>query len=119
MMKKEEEKSNIKTKALFAVIRTGGKQYLVKEGDFLEVELMDSKENEKISFSEVLLVVNGDKVDIGKPLVEKAKVVATNLGVEKGEKQIIFKYKAKKNYRVKTGHRQKYQKLKIEKIDYK
>lgn len=119
MMEKEEKKPNNKSNKIFAVIKTGGKQYLVKEGDYLEVELLEAKEGDKISFDEVLLFVDGDKVEIGNPIIEKARVNATSLGIEKGDKQIIFKYKAKKNYRVKTGHRQKYQKVKIEKIEYK
>lgn len=105
------EKKNNK----FAVIRTGGKQYLVKEGETLNVELLDVEEGKPAEF-DVLLVADGDKVEVGTPLVSKAKVSATVLGEDKGDKLIVFKYKKRKNYRVKTGHRQHYTQVKIEKI---
>lgn len=119
IVEKEEKKSEKKIQDKFAVIRTGSKQYFVKEGTWVEVDLLDVKDGERITFDEVLLVVDDGKVNIGTPLIEKAKVVATVLGLEKGDKQVIFKYKAKKNYRVKTGHRQKYTKVKIDKIENK
>jgi len=98
----------------FAIIRTGGKQYKVQAGDILEVEKLDGED--EYNFGEVLLVAIGDKVEIGTPILEKAKVTAKILEETKGKKIIIFKYKPKKRYRKKTGHRQKYTKIQIEKI---
>jgi large subunit ribosomal protein L21 len=102
----------------FAVIKTGGKQYIVKEGETLNVELLDTEEG-KVHDFEVLLVADGEKVEVGTPVLEKAQVKATVIGETKGEKLIVFKYKKRKNYRVKTGHRQHYTQVKIEKIELK
>jgi len=99
----------------FAVIRTGGKQYLVRENDTITVELLPEG---TVSF-EALLYSNEDKVEIGMPVLENVKIKAMVGEEVKGEKQVVFKYKAKKNYRVKTGHRQHYSKVKIEKIEVK
>jgi large subunit ribosomal protein L21 len=112
-----EEKKTILNKAKFVVIKTGGKQYIVHEGETLNVELLDEDKNKKVVFSEVLFSKDNDKVKVGHPTLKNATVEASNLGEEKGEKQIIFKYKAKKNYRVKTGHRQHYTRIKIEKFN--
>lgn len=103
---------------MYAIIRTGGKQYKVKEGDILEVEMLDKKEGENFDFDDVLLVFDDkNKIEIGMPKVSKAKVKAKVLDpAAKGEKVTIVKYKAKKRYRRNTGHRQKYTRVKIEKI---
>ena len=108
-----------KKNELYAVIRTGGKQYLVTEGQYLEVEKLEVEDGKSFDITDVLMVVNGDKANIGQPLVAGAKVVAKVLEQTKADKQIIFKYKAKKNYRVKTGHRQKLTKIEIVKIEAK
>lgn len=110
----ETKEKNIGEK--LAVLKTGGKQYLVREGETLDVELLDVEEGKEITFEEVLLTIINGNVKIGTPFIKNAKVTATDLGLQKGDKQIIFKYKAKKNYRVKTGHRQHYTRIKIEKI---
>jgi len=102
-----------------AVIKTGGKQYIVNENDVIEIELIEAEEGNEIVFSEVLLYAEGDKVEIGQPVVQNVRVKATYDSKIKGEKQIVFKYKAKKNYRVKTGHRQKYSRVTIKKIEKK
>lgn len=104
---------------LYAVIRTGGKQYLVHEGEYLEVEKLEIEDGKNFDITDVLLVINGEKATIGQPLVAGAKVVAKVLAQTKADKQIVFKYKAKKNYRVKTGHRQKLTKIEIVKIETK
>ncbi|MCF6463702.1 50S ribosomal protein L21 [Clostridium sp. Cult1] len=101
---------------MYAVVETGGKQYRVQEGDIVFVEKIDTEEGEKIDLSKVLLVSKEDDLIVGKPYVEGAKVEATVLEQGKAKKIIVFKYKAKKNYRKKQGHRQPYTKLKIEKI---
>lgn len=100
---------------MIAVIKTGGKQYLVKPGDKLKVEKLDKKEGEQIAFSDVLLVEKNKKVEIGNPLV-KAEVTAKILKHGKGDKVIIFKYKSKKRYSRKIGHRQPYTEIEISKI---
>jgi len=107
------QKTPIKSEKL-AVIKTGGKQYKVREGEELLVEKL--KDEKAVTFSEVLLVADGKDVKIGTPFIDKAKVEAKVLSEEKGKKVIVFKMKAKKRYRKKTGHRQKYTKVKIEKI---
>lgn len=103
-------------KNTFAVIRTGAKQYLVREGETLEVELLDVEDGKSFDFEDVLLVNNEGKVEVGTPNVAGAKVTATMVGEEKGEKLVVFKMKKRKNYRVKTGHRQHYSQVKIDKI---
>lgn len=98
---------------MLAVIKTGGKQYIVKPGDKLNIEKLDQKEGEDIIFSDVLLVEKNKKLDIGSPIVKDAKVSAKVLEHGKGEKIIVFKYKAKKRYKRKIGHRQPYTKIEI------
>lgn len=91
---------------MFAIIRTGGKQYLVSPGDKIEIEKIDKKEEKEIIFQEVLLLEKNRKLEIGTPLVKGAKVTAKILKQGKGKKVIIFKHKPKKHYKVKKGHRQ-------------
>ena len=97
---------------MLAIIKTGGKQYIVKPGDKLKVEKLDKKEGEAFSFSDVLLVEKSEKVDIGNPLV-KAEVQAKVLSHGKGDKVIVFKYKPKKRESRKIGHRQPYTEIEI------
>lgn len=101
---------------MFAIIKTGGKQYKVSEGDIVKVEKIQAEAGDKIEFDQVLLV-SGDDVKVGSPVVEGAKVKAEVLDQKKDKKVVIFKFKAKKNYRKKKGHRQPYTLVKIEKID--
>ncbi|SHH49631.1 large subunit ribosomal protein L21 [Caloranaerobacter azorensis DSM 13643] len=102
---------------MYAVIETGGKQYRVQEGDTLFVEKVAGNEGETVKFDKVLLVSNDGEVKIGKPFVEGATVDAKIVEHGKGKKIIVFKYKAKKDYRKKQGHRQPYTKVVIEKIN--
>jgi len=102
----------------FAVIKTGGKQYKVAEGDVLSVEKLSHKDK-KVSFDEVLLVVNSKDVKVGKPTVSGAKVEAEVLEEGKGKKKIVFRYKSKTRYKKKKGHRQPFTKVKITKIALK
>jgi len=97
---------------MLAVIRTGGKQYLVQPGDKIKVEKLDKKEGETISFSDVLLVEKNKKTEIGAPVV-KAEVEAKVLSHGKGDKVIVFKYKPKKRESRKIGHRQPYTEVEI------
>ncbi len=104
--------------AEFAVIETGGKQYLVSVGDVVEVELLSSelKEGDKVEFDKVLMVDNGSDTTIGDPYIKGAKVKATFQGVKKGVKLTIVRYKAKSNRDRKIGHRQKHAQVKIESL---
>lgn len=98
---------------MYAVIVTGGKQYKVSEGDVIEVEKLEGEAGAKVEF-EVLMTVDGDKVVTGKDV--KAKVSGEIVKQGKTKKVVVFKYKAKKNERVKNGHRQAFTKVKITKI---
>jgi len=102
---------------MYAVIETGGKQYKVQEGDVLFIEKLDAEEGSTVTFDKVLAVSSEGNVTFGKPLVENASVSAKVIGQGKGKKIIVFKFKPKKNYRRKTGHRQPYTKVQIEKIN--
>ncbi len=95
------------------VIKTGGKQYRVSEGDKLDVESLDAAPGDKIEFPEVLLVRDGDTLKVGTPLVEGAKVTATVLEHGRGEKIRIVKFKRRKQYRRQMGHRQNFTRVEI------
>ena len=101
---------------MLAVIKTGGKQYIVKPGDKIKVEKLDIEEGKEIIFSEVLLTQKNKKIEIGAPFVKGAKVTAKFLDSVKGEKLIIFKYKPKKRYKRKVGHRQNFTEVEIKSI---
>ena len=101
---------------MFAIIRTGGKQYKVEEGLTLKVEKLPNDVGESIEFDEVLLVSGGDGVVIPEPGAGKATVKATVTGQVKGPKVIVFKYKPKKGYHRKQGHRQQYTEVRIDGI---
>ena len=98
-----------------AIFVTGGKQYKVSEGDVIYVEKLDF-EGETVEFDNVLMTIDGDDVKVGAPKVEGAKVTAKLVKNGKSKKIMVFKFKAKKNYRRRQGHRQPYTKLQIEKI---
>lgn len=102
---------------MIAVIKTGGKQYLVQPGDKIKVEKLDDKEGTQFTFGEVLLYSDGEKSQIGNPLVKGAKVHGEIIRHGKGEKLIIFKYKPKKRYKRKIGHRQPFTEVQITKIE--
>ena len=102
---------------MYAIIETGGKQYRVSEGEFVFVEKLEASEEEVVEFDRVLTVVTDGDVSIGKPLVVGAKVTGKVVSQGKGKKIIVFKYKAKSNYRRRQGHRQPYTKVLIEKIE--
>ena len=102
---------------MYAIIKTGGKQYKVSEGDVITVEKLAAAVGEVVTFDEVLTVVNDADVKVGKPVVEGAKVTGKVEAQGKGKKIRIFKYKAKSNYRKRQGHRQPFTKVVIEKIE--
>ena len=101
---------------MYAVIETGGKQYKVSEGDFIFVEKLDVEAGEAVTFDKVL-VVGGDDLKVGAPYVEGATVSANVVKNGKDKKIIVYKYKPKKGYHKKQGHRQAYTKVQIEKIN--
>ncbi len=103
---------------IFAIIKTGGKQYKVSKGDKIKIEKLNAKVGDKVIFDDVLLVVEKGKVKIGTPKIKGAKVEVKVLKQEKYKKVIIFKYKAKKRYKKKQGHRQPYTEIEIIKIVY-
>jgi len=102
---------------MYAIIATGGKQYRVQEGDILFVEKLAADVDTSVEFNEVLAVSNDGKLTVGSPYVEGAKVTASVVKHGKAKKVIVFKYKPKKDYRKKQGHRQPYTQIKIEKIE--
>jgi large subunit ribosomal protein L21 len=102
---------------VYAIIETGGKQYKVHEGDVIFVEKLAVDEGAVYTFDKVLAVSQEGKATFGNPLLENASVDAKVLGQGKDKKIIVFKFKAKKNYRKKQGHRQHHTKLQIEKIN--
>ena len=101
---------------MYAIIKTGGKQYKVSEGDVILIEKLDAEEGAEVTFDEVLTVVDGSDVKVGKPLLEGAKVTGKVEAQGKGRKIRVFKYKAKSNYRRRQGHRQPFTKVTITKI---
>ncbi len=98
---------------MYAVIKTGGKQYRVSEGETLQVEKLVGDPGDEINFDEVLLVGGGDATKVGKPIVDGAKVTAEIMSQDRGKKIIVFKMRRRKNYRRKAGHRQLYTRVKI------
>ena len=102
---------------MYAVLATGGKQYRVKEGDVLFVEKLNAEVDSTVELTEVLAVAKDGEIKVGAPVVEGAKVVAKVLAQGKAKKVVVFKYKRKKDYRRKNGHRQPYTKIVIEKIE--
>ena len=100
---------------MFAVIKTGGKQYRVQEGDVIYVEKMNAEVDATVNF-DVLLCGEGDAVTVGTPVVEGATVEGKVLAQGKGDKIVVFKFKSKKGYRKTTGHRQPFTKVEITKI---
>lgn len=102
---------------MYAVVETGGKQYKVSEGDVIDVERLDAGKGETVVLDKVHLVSEDGNLKVGTPHVEGAKVTAKVASVGKQRKILVFKYKPKKNYRKRYGHRQPYTRLVIEKIE--
>ncbi|QXE27369.1 50S ribosomal protein L21 [Chlamydia buteonis] len=98
----------------YAIIQTGSKQYQVSEGDIIDVELLDGvSEGQEVVFDQVLFTFDGSKVSLGTPTVKNAVVKGELLSQVRGEKVIAYKYKRRKNYHRKIGHRQNYLRVKI------
>lgn len=102
---------------MYAIIETGGKQYKVQEGDVVFVEKLVAEAGSAFTFDKVLTVADGEKVTFGAPVVAGASVSAKIMSHGKEKKIIVFKFKAKKGFRKKQGHRQPYTKVQIEKIN--
>ena len=102
--------------ASYAIIETGGKQYRVSEGDLLKIEKLEADEGDTVDFDRVLTVVTDGETLIGKPLVAGAKVTGKVIEQGRGKKILVFKYKAKSNYRRRQGHRQPFTKVRIESV---
>jgi large subunit ribosomal protein L21 len=102
---------------MYAVVSTGGKQYKVSEGDVLRVEKIAGDVGDDVSFDRVLLVSDGEELTVGQPVVEKAAVKGRIVEQGKAKKILVFKYKRRKRYRRKQGHRQPYTAVKIDSIE--
>ena len=101
---------------MYAIVRTGGKQYQVTSGDTLRVEKLKGEVGETVELSDVLLIADGDNIRVGTPAVEGAKVVAKIVEQGKAKKVLVFKKKRRKGYRVLRGHRQLFTALSIQEI---
>ena len=102
---------------MYAIVKTGGKQYKVAQGDVLFVEKLEANEGDVVTLDQVLAVAGENRLTVGAPVVEGATVTAKVVAQGKAKKVIVYKYKAKKDYRRKQGHRQPYTKLVIESIN--
>ena len=102
---------------MYAVVSTGGKQYRVQEGDILKVEKIPGEVGTPITFEDVLLYSDGEKLNIGQPVLENISVSGHIVEQGKAKKIIVFKYKRRKRFRRKQGHRQQFTAVKIDKID--
>jgi large subunit ribosomal protein L21 len=103
-------------KMKYAIVECGGKQYKAVEGTTIEVDLLTAEAGESLTLESVLLIVDGGTVKVGTPTVKGMIVKTTVVEHFKGEKIVVFRYRPKKRYRVKTGHRQQYTRLKVESI---
>lgn len=101
---------------MYAIVETGGKQYQVEEGRYVDVELLEGEKDTKVVFDKVVMVVNGKKSKVGQPYVKNASAEGTIMLQGKGKKIIVFKQRPKKGYRKKQGHRQEFTRVMISKI---
>jgi large subunit ribosomal protein L21 len=113
MSEKTSKKSAAGNDAQYAIVETGGKQYRVKVGDVLSVEKLDAEAGSEVTIDRVLLIGGNGDVQVGTPVIEGASVAATIADQYRGERIVVFKYKPKKNYRRRTGHRQSLTRLQI------
>lgn len=101
---------------MYAIVETGGKQYQVEEGRYLDVELLDGEKDSKVVFDKVVMIVNGKKSKVGQPYVAGASAEGTIMLHDKSKKVIVYKQRPKKGYRKKQGHRQGFTRVMISKI---
>ena len=101
---------------MYAIVETGGKQYQVEEGRYIDVELLEGEADSKVVFDKVVMIVNGKKSKVGQPYVSGASAEGTVLAHDKAKKVIVYKQRPKKGYRKKQGHRQRFTRVMISKI---
>jgi large subunit ribosomal protein L21 len=101
---------------MYAVIKTGGKQYKVSPGDVVRIETIDAKMGEIVELKDVCLISDGDALSVGKPVLTAAKVTAEVVEVDRGKKLLVFKHRRRKGYRRTNGHRQNYTAIKVKEI---
>ncbi|MBE9506923.1 MAG: 50S ribosomal protein L21 [Chloroflexi bacterium] len=101
---------------MYAVVRSGARQYRATVGDTILVERLPAEVGQQLELDQVLLVADGERVEVGQPTIEKAKVLATVVAQEKGPKILVFKYHPRKRYRRRAGHRQWYTRLRVDEI---
>jgi large subunit ribosomal protein L21 len=109
-------KRSLEESMKYAIVEDGGKQFRAVEGEIIEVDRFESEVGEEVDLERVLLVADGEQFAVGNPYVKGAKVSGTVVDHVKGRKIIVFKYKPKERYRIKTGHRQKYTRVRIDAI---
>jgi large subunit ribosomal protein L21 len=102
---------------MYAVVHTGGKQYKVQKGETLRIEKIPGEVGSAVTFDKVLMVADGEAIRVGQPVLENAKVQASIVEQDKAKKILVFKYKRRKRYRRKQGHRQPYTAIRIDGID--
>lgn len=102
---------------MYAIVNTGGKQYKIQQGDILRVEKIPGEVGSPVSFDKVLMFSDGENVNIGRPVLDNVAVKGHIVEQGKGKKIIVFKYKRRKRYRRKLGHRQQYTAIKIDSIE--
>ena len=102
---------------MYAIVNTGGKQYKIQQGDVLRVENIPGEVGSPVSFDKVLMFSDGENVNIGRPVLDNVAVKGHIVDQGKGKKIIVFKYKRRKRYRRKLGHRQQYTEIKIDSIE--
>jgi large subunit ribosomal protein L21 len=102
---------------MYAVINTGGKQYKVQPGDTLRIEKIAGSVGSKVTFDKILMIADGETIRVGQPIVEQAAVQASIVEQDKAKKILVFKYKRRKRYRRKQGHRQPYTAIRIDGIE--
>ncbi|NLF83312.1 MAG: 50S ribosomal protein L21 [Candidatus Gastranaerophilales bacterium] len=101
---------------MIAIVETGGKQYKVTEGRYVDIELLDAKEGDSIELDKVLMIVDGENTKIGQPYLEGAKITGKLLKNDRDKKILVYKMRRKKGYRRKNGHRQPFSRLMVESI---
>ena len=101
---------------MYAIVETGGKQYPVEEGRYIDLELLEGEKDSKVTFDKIVMLVNGKKSKVGQPYVTGASVEGTIVKHDKAKKIIVFKQRPKKGYRKKQGHRQQFTRVMITKI---
>lgn len=103
---------------MFAVVETGGKQYQIQEGRYIDVDLMNAEPESKVTLETIVAIIADEKTQVGAPFIEGGKVEGTIVKHFKGKKEIVYKMRRKKGYRLKAGHRQQYTRLLVENIEF-